>query len=145
MEKEATVYVVDVSRSMKQKHSGREQNDLDWSLQYLWEKITNTVLTGRKTLQIGVVGVGTDDTSNDMMGDESYKNIAVLQPITQILMGELRSLSAKLKPSRTDEADVLSGIIIAVDMIMKHCKKLKYKKRVVVITNATAPIDDDGI
>ena len=145
MEKEATIYVVDLARSMGQKRSGRSQSDLDWALQYVWDKITNTVFTGRKTLQIGVLGFGTDVTSHDMQEDDSYRHISVLQPIAQILMPELQTLPNKLKPSKTDDRDVLSAVIIAVDMMMKHCKKLKYKKKIMVITNATGQIDDDDI
>ncbi len=145
-EKEATIYLIDVSRSMGKKHSGRDQSDLDWALQYVWDKITNAVFTGRKTLQIGVVGLGTDGTKNEMAAqDDSYKHISVLQPISQILMPELQALPKLLKPSKTDDRDVLSGIIIAVDVMMKHCRHLKYKKKIVVITNATGHIDADDI
>lgn len=145
MDKEATVYVIDVAQSMGKKHSGRSQSDLDWALQYVWDKISNTVFTGRKTLQIGVVGLGTDKTSNAMQTDESYEHISEIQPIAQILMPQLQQLPRVLKPSKTEVRDVLSGIIIAVDMIMKHCKHLKYKKKIIVVTNATGQIDDDGI
>lgn len=145
MEKEATVYIVDVARSMGEQHSGRDQSDLDWALQYVWDKITNIVFTGRKTLQIGVVGLGTDKTANDMGEDEAYEHISIIQPIAQILMPELQSLGTLLRSSKTDGGDVLSAIIIGVDMIMKHCRQLKYKKKIVVITNATGRIDDDDI
>ncbi|KAK5455007.1 ATP-dependent DNA helicase yku80 [Exophiala xenobiotica] len=145
-EKEATIYLIDVSRSMGKKHSGRDQSDLDWALQYVWDKITSAVFTGRKTLQIGVVGLGTDGTKNEMVAqDESYEHISVLQPISQILMPELQALSELLKPSKTDDRDVVSGIIVAVAMMMKHCRNLKYKKKIVVITNATGHIDTDDI
>ena len=42
-EKEATVYIVDLGLSMGDKHQGREQSDLDWAMQYVWEKITSIV------------------------------------------------------------------------------------------------------
>lgn len=42
-DKEATVYVVDVGASMGKKHHGRDETDLDWSMQYVWDKITTTV------------------------------------------------------------------------------------------------------
>lgn len=42
-EKEATVYVVDMGRSMGEKHSGRRETDLDWAMTYVWDKITSTV------------------------------------------------------------------------------------------------------
>jgi ATP-dependent DNA helicase 2 subunit 2 len=42
-QKEATVYIVDLGKSMGEKHNGREISDLDWALTYVWDKITTTV------------------------------------------------------------------------------------------------------
>lgn len=42
-DKEATVYIVDVGSSMGKKRNGREETDLDWAMQYVWDKITSTV------------------------------------------------------------------------------------------------------
>jgi ATP-dependent DNA helicase 2 subunit 2 len=42
-DKEATIYIVDIGKSMGKKNQGREQTDLDWSLQYVWDRITTTV------------------------------------------------------------------------------------------------------
>jgi ATP-dependent DNA helicase 2 subunit 2 len=42
-EKEATVYIVDVGASMGGCHGGRTISDLDWAMQYVWDKITTTV------------------------------------------------------------------------------------------------------
>ena len=144
-EKEATVYIVDVSRSMSKCHQGRVESDLEWSLQYVWDKITNTVATGRKTALLGVVGLGTDGTKNNMSGEDAYSHISTIQPIAQVTMEELRHLPESLKTSNTDNRDALSAVIIAVDMIMKHCKRLKYTKKIVLVTNGTGPIDDDDI
>lgn len=44
-EKEATVYIVDVGKSMKQHNNGRDISDLDWAMRYVWDKITTTVST----------------------------------------------------------------------------------------------------
>lgn len=41
--KEATIYVVDVGKSMGQKQHGRDQTNLEWSMLYVWDKITTTV------------------------------------------------------------------------------------------------------
>jgi hypothetical protein len=41
--KEATVYIVDVGRSMGETDSGRNESDLEWSMGYVWDKITATV------------------------------------------------------------------------------------------------------
>lgn len=146
-DKEATVYVIDVSQSMGIQSPNRTQSDLDWSLQYVWDKITNTVFTGRKTLHIGIVALGTDSTvlSEDLRNEDAYQHISVVQPLDQILMPQLRSLPPKLQPSSTDERDVLSGIIVGVDMILKHCRNLKYKKKIVVVTNGSGHVDDDDV
>lgn len=42
-EKEATVYIVDVGKSMGERHHGRSVTDLEWAMQYVWDKITTTV------------------------------------------------------------------------------------------------------
>lgn len=42
-DKEATVYIVDVGRSMGRKHQGRKETNFDWAMRYVWDKITTTV------------------------------------------------------------------------------------------------------
>lgn len=42
-EKEATVYIVDVGRSMGERHGGRPVTDLEWAMRYVWDRITATV------------------------------------------------------------------------------------------------------
>jgi len=39
-EKEATVFVIDLGKSMGEIAQGREASNLDWSMQYVWDKIT---------------------------------------------------------------------------------------------------------
>lgn len=39
----------------------------------------------------------------------------------------------------------ISAIIIAIQMITKYCKKLKYIRRIVLVTNARGSIDGDGL
>lgn len=145
-EKEATVYIVDVSRSMGQSHAERQVSDLDWSLQYVWDKITNTVSTNRKTAMLGVVGLGTDKTKNQMQAeDDSYMHISMIQPIQQTLMADLRRLPQELKVSNIANIDAVSAIVIAIDMITKHCKKLKFTKRIIMTTNGGGQIDEDDL
>ena len=142
-DKEATVYIVNVSRSMKKKHSGREVSDFDWAMRYVWDKITTTVAANRKTFNVGVIGLGTDGTSNELEDDEAYQHISILQPLSQILMPDLRRLLAIIQPSNTDGGDDVSALILAINMIIKHCKQLKWKRKIVLVTNGTGPIDTD--
>lgn len=42
-EKEATVYIVDVGKSMGERRGGRSVTDLEWAMRYVWDRITATV------------------------------------------------------------------------------------------------------
>lgn len=141
-DKEATVYIVDVGRSMGKKTNGREQSDLDWSMSFVWDKIATTILTARKTLQIGVVGLRTDATNNELEGEE-YANISVLSPIKQFLMPDVRRLQDLIKPSRTNDGDAISSLVLAVQLIAAHCRHLKFKKNIFLITDGRGSIDAD--
>ena len=142
-DKEATVYIVDVSRSMRKKHTGRGESDLDWAMRYVWDKITTTVAANRKTFNVGVIALGTDDTHNELEDDEAYQHISILQPLTQVLMPDLRRLLAIIQPSNTDHRDAVSALILAINMIIKHCKQLKWKRKIVLVTNGSGHIDTD--
>ena len=144
-EKEATVYIVDLGRSMNEKHGGRQQSDLDFAMTYVWEKITSTVATDRKTATLGVIGLRTDQTDNELGGDDaSYNNISVLQEIGQLLLPSLKQLRPLIKPSKTENGDAISAVVIALEMISKYTKKLKYKRQIVLVTNGRGSIDADA-
>jgi len=61
-DKQATIYIVDVGRSMGQMRHGRTETDLDYAMRYVWDRITTTVSNGRKTDLVGVVALRTDGT-----------------------------------------------------------------------------------
>ncbi|KAH0556896.1 hypothetical protein GP486_005318, partial [Trichoglossum hirsutum] len=143
-EKEVTIYIVDVGLSMGETRFGREETDLDWAMRYVWDRITSTVATGRKTALVGVIALRSDETNNDLAGEESFEHISVLQPISQILMPNLRDLQEKIQTSGTNSGDAISAIVVAIQMITVYCKKLKYKKKIVLVTNGrgTMYMDD---
>ncbi|KAJ5805490.1 uncharacterized protein N7503_003092 [Penicillium pulvis] len=144
-DKEATVYIVDVGRSMGECRNGRSVTDLDWAMQYVWDRITTTVSTGRKTATVGVVALRSDETRNDLQEDDSFENISVLFEIGQVLMPDIRKLRDAIKPSRTYKGDALSSIVIAIQMISTYCKKLKYKREIVLVTNGTGLINSEDL
>ncbi|KAM0803465.1 SPOC like C-terminal domain-containing protein [Usnea florida] len=144
-DKEATVYIVDMGRSMGEKRNARTESDLDWAMTYVWEKITSTVATDRKTAQLGVIGLRTDRTENELDGEESFQNISVLQEIKQVLLPGLKELRQKVVVSNTAAGDAISAIVLAIQMITKHCKKLKYKRKIVLVTDGRGSMDADDI
>ncbi|TFB05911.1 ATP-dependent DNA helicase II subunit 2 [Trichoderma ghanense] len=143
-DKEATVFIIDLGASMAAVNGGREESDLDWSMNYVWDKISNVVASNRKTLCVGVVGFRTDET-NHTLSEDGYENISILQPLGPMYMSSLKALQPKVKPSRTVEGDAISAIVIAVDMIDKYTKKNKWKRQIVLITDGQGEIDPDDI
>ncbi|KAL8847322.1 MAG: hypothetical protein Q9221_007638 [Calogaya cf. arnoldii] len=142
-EKESTVYIVDVGTSMSSTHNGRDVSDLELAMTYVWDKITSTVATGRTTATLGVIGLRTDGTQNELSGEESFEHISVFQEISNILLPDLKQLQSKIVLSSTDKGDAISAIVIAIQMITKYCKKLKYKRKIVLVTDGTGPLDAD--
>lgn len=141
--KEATVYIVDVGRTMGEKSHGRTQSNLDWALEYFWDKITTTIATGRKTAMAGVIGLRTNESDNDLADDESYQNVSVLHDISQVLMPDVRRLRDKLKVSRTEKGDAIDALVIAVQKMHETCKKLQYVRTIVLITDGRGRMEID--
>ncbi|KAK6529171.1 ATP-dependent DNA helicase II subunit 2 [Arthrobotrys megalospora] len=145
-DKQATVYIVDLGSSMGTHNADRSETDLEYVLKYLWDRITTTVSNGRKTDTIAVVGFRTDDSDNGLVqNDDNYTNISVLNPMGQFLMPQIRGLKKLLGPSRTDQGDGISALVVALDIIEKYCKKLKYIRNIVLLTNGTGTFDFDGV
>ena len=143
-DKEATVYVIDLGESMADCHNGRDESDLDFGMRYIWDKISTTVAASRKTWNVGVVGFNTDGTDNNENREEyqGYENISALQELGPMTMTSLRALKSKIVPSRTTRGDAISAIVVALRMIQIFTKKLKYKRKIILVTNGESPIDD---
>ncbi|KAJ4229891.1 ATP-dependent DNA helicase yku80 [Fusarium solani] len=144
-EKEAIIFILDLGSTMAQTHSGRSESDLDWSMRYVWDKITDIVAASRKTLCVGVVGFRTDETDNKLQDDDGYENIAVLQELGPMSMSSLRNLQSVIKPSETWSGDAISAIVVAVDMMDTFTKKLKWNRKIILITDGQGPMDADGL
>ncbi|KAK6335325.1 ATP-dependent DNA helicase II subunit 2 [Orbilia javanica] len=145
-DKQATVYVVDLGASMGSYNAGRAETDLDYVVRYLWDRITTTVSNGRKTDTISVVGFRTDGSDNSLVqNDENYENISILSPMSQFLMPQIRGLKELLEPSTTNQGDGVSALVVALDIIEKYCKRLKYIRNIVFLTNGTGDFNFEGI
>ncbi|KAI5792453.1 putative Ku family DNA helicase [Peziza echinospora] len=144
-EKQASVYIVDVGSSMGLKQNGRDETDLEFAMKWVWDKITSTVMTERKTDTVGVLGLRTDDTDNELGDDPAYQCISVIEPIQQFLMPQLRSVREQIVPSHTEGGDGISALVIAIQMIVKYCKKLKYIRNIFLVTNGRGSYDPDGL
>ena len=76
-----------------------------------------------------------------------------------MLLPDLKRLRSKVKVSNTNKGDgtapalpplkqylidiAISAIVIAIQMITKHCKKLKWKRKIVLVTDGRGTLDPD--
>ena len=65
----------------------------------------------------------------------------MLQELSQILLPDLKRLQTLIVPSQTDRGDAISALVVAIEMIAAKCKKLKYRKSIVLITDGTGAMD----
>ncbi|PKS06836.1 hypothetical protein jhhlp_006912 [Lomentospora prolificans] len=142
-EKEAIIFIIDVGSTMAECNSGRTESDLNWSMRFVWDKISHIVSLNLKGLCVGVVGLRTEETNNSMKDDEGYEHISVLQNLGPMDMASLRELQKKIKTSNESMGDALSAVAIATFMITEFTKKLKYNRQIYLITDGLGPIDMD--
>jgi len=60
-------------------------------------------------------------------------------------MSDLRQLQNKIQLSNTDDGDAISALVLAIQLIGIHCKKLKWKRRIVLVTNGLGAMDGDDV
>lgn len=144
-DKEATIFILDLGSSMSKVSNGRSESNLDWSMRYVWDKITDIVAANRKTLCVGVIGLRTDETNNKLQEDDGYENISILQDLGPMSMSSLRTLQSSIVPSKTWSGDAVSAIVIAVDMIDTFTKKLKWIRKIFLVTDGQGAMDADDV
>ncbi|KAL6709336.1 ATP-dependent DNA helicase yku80 [Coniothyrium glycines] len=147
--KEATVFILDVGQTMGERRHGRDHTDLEWALDYVWDKITTTVATGRKSALMSVIGCRTDRTElAGLMDDdtEGYENIRVFSQLKQYLLSDIHHLQKYLVSSRTNNGDLLSALALATQMIVSATQgskgnPLKYDRRIIIVTDGRGEMD----
>jgi ATP-dependent DNA helicase 2 subunit 2 len=144
-DKQATVYIIDQGASMGEVSNGREVSNLDFALRYVYDKITTTLSAGRKTWTVGVIGLRTESTDNPLGSEEGYENISIMQPLGPMVMSDLRKLQEGIKVSGTENGDAISAIVVAQNMIEVFTKKLKYYRKIVLVTDGRGLMDGDDI
>ena len=142
-EKEAIVLIVDLGSTMANCNNGRTESDLDWSMRFVWDKISHIVSLNRQGLCVAVLGLRTEDTSNTMGDDEGYQHISVLQEMGPMDMGSLKALQGKIKTGEETMGDAISAVALGVAMIIDYTKKLKYNRQIYLVTDGLGPIDID--
>jgi ATP-dependent DNA helicase 2 subunit 2 len=118
-------------------------------MRYVWEKIAMTLSANRVGWLVGVVGFRTDRTEHQLDSEE-YENIWVMRPCEPMKMSHLRELQRDIQPSKTENGDAISAIVVAIDMIekattLKTGKLGKFKRKIVLLTDGQGHMDGDGL
>ena len=80
---------------------------------------------------------GSEDTSN-LLADRhqgSYQNVKVTRTITKVDQDFYRDLNNYEASTEPTGGDFIDGMVVALDMLERHCGTKKYKKRVFLITD----------
>lgn len=60
-------------------------------------------------------------------------------------MVQLQLIQSRVTDIWTNNQTAISSIILAIEMIVRFCKKLKYKRRIVLVTNGKNPMDSGDL
>ena len=60
-------------------------------------------------------------------------------------MMEMVSLALDGLCSFLTRVSAISSIVIAIELLVRHCNKLKYRKKIVLVTNGAGAMDADDI
>ncbi|CAG8538658.1 13242_t:CDS:10 [Funneliformis caledonium] len=141
-DKKCTIFIVDVGPTMWEvKRDGSEGSTaLDLArkalLAMLEAKVTITSI-----LRERLIVFGTDETSNQLNEQTGeYENITTLYPIEQPQLPILRTVNNNM-PRGNVQADAFDAMIVSLNMIEEHCKKLKYTKKIYLFTDGESPIN----
>ncbi|KAG4440232.1 hypothetical protein IFR05_004311 [Cadophora sp. M221] len=148
--KEATIYIVDLGSTTGDCHNGRTISDLDYAMEYVWDKLATIMSANRVGLSVGIIGFRTDETDNPLHSDGEYENICVLKPLGPMDIPSLDDLRSKIRSSNTEMGDAVSAIVLGIDLVdkfttLKTGKPAKTGRKIVLVTDGQGGIDDDNI
>lgn len=134
--------VLDVGKSMSELLGGDAyMSRLDLAKKALRIMIQQKLLFTKRD-EMGLVLVGTNETAN-ILHDESggYDNIRIERDIAVPNLEFLESVDGI--ESETSQGDVIDGLLVAMTMINRRVKALKFTKRIFLITDAAGEIQFD--
>ncbi|TPX69665.1 hypothetical protein SpCBS45565_g02344 [Spizellomyces sp. 'palustris'] len=148
--KEATVLIVDVNPSMRTKKEEGGKTNHQRAHEALFQILHSKIIPGRKTDQVALLLVGTEESDNILAEGEQYQHIKAYsfeedeaalfrQPDLELLKYVERGTE-----EGTANGDVIDAIILGLHMLEQHCRKLKYEKKIYVFTDAENPVDTEG-
>ena len=135
--KEGVFLILDVGKSMSKQYSDTEMTRLDFGIESIRQLIRQKLLFSAKKDQIGIILVGSDSETNDAEYIEIVHNLS--NPIIQ----DIHNLK-NIKTSNEDKGDIFESIDIAIDVFIETYKKLKWVKKIFLITDGESKTETNS-
>ena len=132
--KEGIFIILDIGKSMSNKYSDTEMTRLDFGKESIRQLIRQKLLFSAKKDQIGIILVGSDSETNEA------DNIKILQDLSNPNIQDIHNLN-NIKTSDEDKGDIFESIDIAIDTFIETYKKLKWVKKIFLITDGESKIE----
>mmetsp|Transcript_14050 Transcript_14050/g.36347 ORF Transcript_14050/g.36347 Transcript_14050/m.36347 type:complete len:778 (-) Transcript_14050:321-2654(-) len=139
--KEALCVVLDVSARM--------QPHLTDALDAV-RMLVNSKILFQKQDVVGIVLHGTEDTRNAVAteyGDEQYLHISEAHPMAPVNYRTLEALDRSAEAPAVDpedSADLIDSLCVGMAAVNAYVGKLKFAKRVILLTDGTSPANTEG-
>ncbi|KAJ3111047.1 X-ray repair cross-complementing protein 5, partial [Physocladia obscura] len=142
--KEATVMVLDVGRTMWHSLDVDGKTHLDNACTAIAHILHSKITQGRKTDLVAIVLVGTDGTKNALNEKikTQYKHITTYVDIGMASLDTFKYVTNGCEKG-SGSGDIIDGIVVAITMLEKHCKHLKWVKSIFVFSDFSTEIDTD--
>ena len=135
--KEGVFLILDVGKSMSKQYSDTEMTRLDFGIESIRQLIRQKLLFSAKKDQIGIILVGSDSETNDAEYIEIAHNLS--NPVIQ----DIHNLK-NIKTSNEDKGDIFESIDIAIDVFIETYKKLKWVKKIFLITDGESKTETNS-
>ncbi|XP_063928030.1 X-ray repair cross-complementing protein 5-like isoform X2 [Zophobas morio] len=140
MSKRAEVICLDVGSTMDIREKDGT-NHFELSIKALVLLLEQKLRSLKKNDLTGFVICGTRETSNPLAEDDQYQNIKVLRNLTTLDLELLLTVEHELHLNSL-KADILDVVVVALEMLKARIKKLKFEKKILLVTNGYAPTSD---
>lgn len=113
--------------------------------------LVNTKVLFASRDAVGIILHGTAETANTLAtehGDGTYEHITELHKMAPVSFRTIAAIdNASKHEASADSADLIDSLCLGMYAVIQFVKKLKYKKRVLCITNGTSPatVEDEQL
>ncbi|KAJ3206608.1 X-ray repair cross-complementing protein 5, partial [Clydaea vesicula] len=135
MSKFATTFILDVGNSMQREDSMDKTTYLEKATTVLKSILDSKIIQGRKTDVVELIFAGTDETDNPLAEDGQYENLNLKFSFTQANIKMIKYLDSLKKKPNNGNVDIMDALILALFSMNNFCKKLKYEKRIYILTD----------